>query len=83
MNKHVKAWRKAQRRKPSEERVFCQNWNAPFEHGPQALQIFDGPVPSRLRTIGVLIPVDEELVANSPGIQSWSKRGGQRSGRTV
>lgn len=66
-NAHVNAWRLHQATLTAEERVYCVNWD---DRNMVAHAIYGG---AERRVIGILQPVDYELVANSPGIQPWSK----------
>ncbi len=65
-NAHVQAWREYQTTKPASERVHCANWD---DQSMVAHPIYLGD----FTVIGILQPVDYELVARSPGIQPWSQ----------
>jgi len=68
-NEHVNAWREYQATKPLKERVYCANW----DDQNMVAHVLAAEYP-RTRIIGVLQPVDYDMVARSPGIQPWSKR---------
>lgn len=64
---HVEAWRLHQATLTAEHRVYCSNWD---DRRMVGHLIYGG---ADRQIIGTLVPVDYELVANSPGIQPWSK----------
>ena len=50
--------------------VVCQDWDA---HDMHPRYLYDTETG---QCLGQLMPVDDEAVQSSPGIQSWSKRNG-------